>query len=140
MEQQQTIRVASLVKATPEKVWDSFTNPDHIINWNFATDEWQCPKAENDLQQGGKFSYRMEAKDGSMGFDFGGTYTFIVPFEKIEYTLGDGRKVDVLFKKVDDNVTEIIEIFEPEAQSPPELQEQGWQTILNQFKKYTESL
>ena len=140
MQQSETIKVSVVIQAGVDKVWDSFTNPLHIIGWNFASDDWHCPKAENDLQQGGRFSSRMEAKDGSMGFDFGGTYTFIIPFEKIEYILDDGRKISVQFKKIDDNTTEVIEIFEPETQNTKELQEQGWQAILNQFKKYIESL
>lgn len=136
----ETIKVTTTVNGPVEKVWDSFTDPSHITNWNFATDEWHCPKAENNLEQSGKFSYRMEAKDGSQGFDLDGTYTFIVPLEKIEYTLSDGRKVDILFKKVDDNTTEVVEIFEPEMQNPRDMQEQGRQAILNHFKKYTEAL
>ena len=139
MQQSNIIKVAATVKAGLDKVWDNFTNPSHVSGWNFATDDWHCPKTENDLQQGGKFSYRMEAKDGSMGFDFEGTYNFIVPFEKIEYTVADGRKVEVLFKKIDDNTTGVVEFFEPESTNPQELQKQGWQAILNQFKKYTES-
>lgn len=138
--QSKTIKVATTVNAPVEKVWDSFANSSHITNWNFATEEWHCPKAENNLEQGGNFSYRMEAKDGSMGFDLEGVYNFIVPLEKIEYTLTDGRRVDVLFKKVDEGTTEVVEIFEPEPNNPAEMQEQGWQAILNQFKKYTESL
>lgn len=134
-----TIKIVATVNKPVANVWDSFVNPSHIQGWNFATDEWTCPKAENDLQQGGKFNYRMEAKDGSMGFDFAGAYNFIVPFEKIEYTLDDGRKVDVLFKKIDDSTTEVVQIFEPDQQNSQEIQEQGWQAILNQFKKYTES-
>lgn len=140
MQQNKTIKVAVKVSAGPEIVWDCFTNPIHITQWNFANGDWHCPNAENNLEQGGNFLYRMEAKDGSAGFDMKGSYNFIIPFEKIEYTLTDGRKVDVLFKKVDDATTEVIEMFEPDTQNPHKPQQQGWQAILNQFKKYTESL
>lgn len=140
MQQNETIKVSAIVNAGQGDVWNSFTNPAHITGWNFAHQSWQCPKAENDLRQGGRFSYRMQAKDGSAGFDLNGTYTFIVPFEKIEYILEDGRKVIVLFKKIDDATTEVIEVFEPETHNTKKLQEQGWQAILSQFKKYTEAL
>lgn len=138
--QQTKIKVSAIVHAGPETVWDSFTNPAHITSWNFASDGWQCSSATNNLEQGGSFSYRMEAKDGSAGFDFEGVYNFIIPFEKIEFTLGDGRKTEVLFKKIDGSTTEVVEMFEPDNDHPAELQKQGWQAILNQFKKYTELL
>lgn len=95
MEQVPGIRISAVVNSGLKKAWNSFTESRHITNWNFANDEWHCPKAENDIEQGGKFLYRMEAKDGSAGFDFAGTYSFIVPFEKIEYLLEDGRRVEV---------------------------------------------
>ncbi len=138
--QQNKIKVSATIYARPEEVWDSFTNPEHITNWNFENDEWQCSSATNNVEQGGNFSYRMEAKDGSAGFDFEGVYNFIIPFEKIEYTLADGRKIEVLFKKIDESTTEVVEMFEPENSHPVALQQQGWQAILNRFKKYTESL
>lgn len=108
------------------------------MNWNFAGDDWHCPSAEVDLKQGGKFSSRMEAKDGSFGFDFWGIYDEIIPQEKIKYTMGDGRKAVVRFTEVNGNT--LVEIdFEPENMNPEEMQQEGWQAILNHFKEYAES-
>lgn len=120
-----------------DKVWEYWTNPDHIVNWNFATDKWSCPKAENDLKANGRFSWRMEAKDGSMGFDFSGTYIRIAKNELIEKELDDNRKVRIRFVENDGN-TEVIETFEPDENNP-EFQRQGWQAILDNFKKYVET-
>lgn len=119
-------------------MWEMWTNPNHITKWNFATDEWCCPSAENDLKPGGKFSYRMEAKDGSMGFDFNGTYDEIDKPNKILYTLGDDRKTEIVFSSKDGS-TEIKETFEAEGSNPVEMQAAGWQSILNNFKRYVES-
>jgi uncharacterized protein YndB with AHSA1/START domain len=131
-----TITVQSTVNADIKKVWDFWTKKEHIINWNFASDEWHCPSAHNNLAEGGDFSWRMEAKDGSMGFDYKGTYTLINAHERIEFTLDDGRQVAVTFTE-EDGITKIVESFEPDA-NDPELQKLGWQAILNNFKKYTE--
>ena len=125
------------IKSNIKLVWDCFTLPEHIVQWNFASSDWQCPKAENDLKTGGKFSYRMEAKDGSFGFDFWGIYDEIIPYEKIAYTLGDNRKVEILFQ-VEDGKVIVIEDFETEKANSEELQRQGWQAILDNFKKHTE--
>ena len=130
--------VNATIKSPVEKVWEYFTNPEHIVNWNFAHESWHCPKAENNLEIGGEFFYTMAAKDKSVSFVFGGTYTEIIPLQKIEYHIGDGRKVEVYFNKIDENTTEIFERFEPETINPLEMQEQGWQSILNEFKNYTE--
>lgn len=132
------ITVEALVNAPVSKVWESWTNPNDIINWNTASDDWHATKAENDLRIGGKFLSRMEAKDGSFGFDFYGEYENIKTNELIEICLGDGRKVSINFKFVDGK-TKIIETFEAEDTNTIELQEFGWQSILNNFKKYTES-
>lgn len=120
-----------------ERAWDTWTNPKHIVNWNFASDDWQCPSAINDVSEGGKFSWRMEAKDGSMGFDFEGTYTKVVPNELLEYGLGDGRPVIVRFEQKGD-VTVLTETFQGEDTNTLEQQKQGWQCILNNYKLYTE--
>lgn len=132
------ITVNATIIAPIEKVWEHWTNPKHIMQWNNASDDWHTPKAENDLQVGGKFQSRMEAKDGSMGFDFIGVYTIVEPYIHIAYTLEDGRLVDIYFKEKNGS-TEINESFDAENENSVELQQVGWQSILNNFKKYTES-
>ncbi|MDT7829389.1 SRPBCC family protein [Pricia sp. S334] len=132
------ITVEATVKAPVVKVWELWTTPEHIKNWNRASDEWHTTKAENDLRAGGKFVSRMEAKDGSMGFDFGGTYDEVRAKEGITYTLDDGRKVEIVFSS-EGNKTNITETFEPENTNPAEMQREGWQAILDNFKKYAES-
>jgi len=134
-----TITVETNVHAPIEKVWDYFTNSKHIVQWNNASDDWHTPRAENDLRTGGNFLYRMEAKDGSFGFDFGGTYTSVEEHKYIEYTIGDGRKVKVSFNAVSNNQTHITENFEVENTHSLEMQRGGWQNILDNFKKYTEA-
>jgi len=134
-----TLTVQSNINASLEKVWDAWTNPDHITHWNFADASWHCPHAENDLRENGKFSYRMEAKDGSFGFDFKGTYTEVETFNKISFVLDDGRKVNVSFNKKD-GMTQVIETFEAEDSNSLEMQQTGWQMILDNFKNYVESL
>jgi uncharacterized protein YndB with AHSA1/START domain len=131
------ITVTATIDASIETVWNNWTAPEHIVNWNNASDDWHTPKAENDLRIGGKFLSRMEAKDGSFGFDFEGTYDVVETHKTIEYTLPDGRHVSIQFQEKG-NQTEVTETFDPENQNPPELQQQGWQMILNNFKKYTE--
>ncbi|MFV0605137.1 MAG: SRPBCC domain-containing protein [Niabella sp.] len=140
MLQNEPIQICVLVNADIEKAWEAFVSPSHITGWNFASDDWQCPEATNDLCVGGKFSYRMEAKDGSMGFDFGGIYLIAIPLEKIEYKLEDGRNVSVSFEKTGNNQTLVTEVFEAEQINSKELQQAGWQAILNNFKQYTETL
>jgi uncharacterized protein YndB with AHSA1/START domain len=132
------ITVETVVNAPINSVWKKWTNPDDIVKWNNASDDWHTTRAENDLKVGGKFLSRMEAKDGSMGFDFSGTYNTVKPNEIIEYTADDNRKVQVHFFDGDDKTT-IIEVFEAENENPIEMQKLGWQSILNNFKKYTES-
>ena len=133
------ITVEATVNAPVEKVWKSWGEPQHIKNWCAASDDWHAPKAENDLRTGGTFSTRMEAKDGSFGFDFGGVYDDVKKNELIEYTIGDGRKVRVTFSPSGDQ-TKIIETFDAEATNSVEMQRGGWQAILDNFKKYTESI
>lgn len=120
-----------------EKVWELWTHPQHIMNWNFATDTWCCPKAENDLRVGGSFKSRMEARDGSFGFDFEGVYDEVVEHSKISYTMGDGRKVTTRFESIQ-QTTKITTDFDPETTNSIEMQKSGWQSILNNFKKYCE--
>ena len=133
-----TITVENTINAPVEKVWEYWTKPEHITQWSNASDAWHTPRAENDLRTGGSFTSRMEAKDGSMGFDFGGVYDEVKPNEYIEYTLGDGRKVKISFV-ANGNQTKITESFEAENTNPVEMQQGGWQAILDNFKKYTES-
>ena len=132
------LTVENIINAPVEKVWEYWTRPRHITQWNNASDEWHTPRAENDLRAGGSFVSRMEAKDGSMGFDFGGTYDAVKPNEYIEYTIGDGRKVTVSFTAAG-NQTKVVESFEAENMNPLEMQQGGWQAILDNFKKYTEA-
>ncbi len=134
-----TITVAVTINAPIEKVWDSWTAPEHIIQWNNASDDWHTPSATNDLRVGGAFLSRMEAKDGSFGFDFGGIYDAIKTNELIAYTIGDGRKVNISFTR-NGNTTTITETFEAETTHSIEMQQSGWQSILESFKKYTESM
>ncbi len=131
------ITVETLVNAPVDKVWEYWTKPEHITKWNNASEDWHTPHAENDLRAGGKFSSRMEAKDGSFGFDFGGVYDAVNTNEYIEYTIGDGRKVKINFTD-EGGKTKIVESFEPETENPEEMQKGGWQAILNNFKKYVE--
>ena len=133
------IIINTTINAPIHKVWDYFTQPENVLNWNFAHESWECTKATNQLEVGGEFHYWMQAKDKSVGFDFWGTYTEIVFPYKIFSFLGDGRKLEVIFNKIDENTTEIFERFEPEAINSLELQEQGWQNILENFKKFAEA-
>ncbi len=133
-----TITIENTVNATVETVWKFWTSPEHIVKWNSPSDDWHTPHAENDLQVGGKFLSRMEAKDGSFGFDFGGVYTEVKTNEVIAYTLGDDRKVKVVFTNLGDS-TNIVTDFEAESQNSIEMQKSGWQAILDNFKKYTET-
>ncbi len=132
------ITVEAMVNAPVEKVWRNWTKTEHITQWNNASDDWHSPHATNDLRAGGKFSTRMEAKDASMGFDFGGIYDDVKINELIAYTLDDGRKVRIGFLPTS-NETKITETFEAEDMNSIELQKGGWQAILDNFKKYTES-
>lgn len=132
------ITVEASINAPIERVWKHWTTPSDIVKWNNASDDWHTTKASNDLRVGGTFSSRMEAKDGSMGFDFEGVYTSVIPHNIIEYKMSDGRKVKLVFTDSVDTV-EITESFEAESIHPPELQQEGWQAILNNFKSYTET-
>lgn len=134
----QTITVETTVNAPEAKIWQYWTEPEHITKWNNASDDWHTPRAENDLKAGGRFNFRMEARDGSMGFDFQGTYDKVEPNKQIAYTIGDGRKVNITFEP-EGKSTKIVETFEAETTHSVDMQRDGWQAILNNFKKYTES-
>ena len=131
------ITIEADVNAPVEKVWNYWTSPEHIVRWNNASDDWHTPRAENDLVAGGKFSSRMESKDGTMGFDFEGHYTEVEKHKLIAYTLGDGRTVSIQFEDRGGK-TFIRETFEAENTHPADFQKKGWQAILDNFKKYSE--
>lgn len=131
------ITVEATVKAPVTKVWDMWNKPQHITNWCYASDDWHAPHAENDLKIGGKLKTTMAAKDGSMSFDFEGVYTKVQENKLIEYTIADGRNVQVLFTSLG-NETKVVETFEAEDTNPEEMQRSGWQAILDNFKKYVE--
>ncbi len=133
------IKIETTINKNIEKVWDFYTKPEHIVKWNTASEDWHTTKAENDLRPGGTFSSRMEAKDKSEGFDFTGTYTNVIPFEKIQYKMTDDRKVEASFQPKDQSNTHITIEFDPENENSLELQQQGWQAILDNFKKYVEA-
>ena len=137
--EKKVITVTTSVNAPVEKVWESWTKPEHITQWNNASDDWHTPHAEMELREGGRFTSRKEAKDGSMGFDFGGSIDALTNNEYIEYTLDDGRKVKITFTP-EGNSTKVVESFEAEDTNSLEMQKGGWQAILNNFKKYTEGI
>ncbi|GKY88498.1 SRPBCC family protein [Sinisalibacter aestuarii] len=134
----QTIAIDATIDAPLDKVWRCYTDPAHITQWNFAADDWCCPTASNDVRVGGRYAARMEAKDGSFGFDFEATYTEVSEQEKLSYTMEDGRTVTTSFEPAGAG-TRVATIFEAEAQNPVEMQRDGWQAILNNFKKHTET-
>lgn len=132
------ITIEVTVKAPAETAWKLWTTPEDITKWSSASDDWHTTRAENDLRKGGKFVSRMEAKDGSIGFDFTGTYDEVIPKKRIAYTLEDGRKVDIIFED-NGKETRVIQAFEAESENPVEMQREGWQAIMNNFKKYAEN-
>lgn len=138
MENKSPITVETTVKAPVEKVWKYWSEPAHIMNWCSASDDWHAPAATNDLRAGGKFSTTMAAKDGSFSFDFAGIYDQVTDHQYISYSMGDGRTVKITFKG-EGNTTKIVETFDPEEVNTRELQQGGWQAILDNFRKYTEA-
>ncbi|MBK7709833.1 MAG: SRPBCC family protein [Bacteroidales bacterium] len=136
--QKTLITVRATVNAPVETVWKHWTTPESITGWNNASDDWHSPRAVNDLRKDGKFNIRMEARDGSMGFDFEGVYNNVIVNKQIDYTLGDGRKVKITFSEKGKK-TDIIETFEAEKTNSIEMQRTGWQSIMDNFKKFTES-
>jgi uncharacterized protein YndB with AHSA1/START domain len=139
LKEKEWITVESTINAPIEKVWELWTKPEHIIHWNNASKDWHTPKAENDLRVGGKFLFKMEAKDGSFGFEFEGIYTEVKTNELIAYKMEDDRQVKINFTSEGDE-TKITESFETEDINAIDLQRKGWQSLLNNFKKYAEGL
>lgn len=139
MEEQERTRitVTTTVAVSPELAWTYWTEPKHITQWNQASDDWHTPSAKQDLRVGGKFSSRMESRDGKLGFDFWGVYDAVEPYQLLAYTIGDGRKVSVVFEAVQSG-TKLTESFEAESENSVELQRNGWQAILDSFKRYVE--
>ena len=131
------ITIQVTVLADRNKAWSHYTEPAHITQWNFASEDWCCPAASNDLVAGGKFSWRMEAKDGSFGFDFEGVFTEIVPLEKLKYVFMDQREAEISFSDLSEGTLVKI-VFDAENENSLELQQSGWQSILNNFKLHTE--
>ncbi len=133
-----SITVEVIVDAPLSRVWDYYTIPEHVIKWNRASEDWYCPRALNNLSNSGRFVYTMAARDGSMSFDFSGTYTEIVYYERIISQLDDGRRLSIIFQSLGDNKTQVIETFDAEDENTLELQQSGWQAILLNFKSVTE--
>ncbi|WP_258101188.1 SRPBCC domain-containing protein [Marinoscillum pacificum] len=139
MSNKTTLHIEAEIAVPVEKAWEIWTTPEHITKWNQASPDWHCPSATNDLQVGGKFSSTMAAKDGSFSFEFGGVYDTVNTNELIEYTLDDGRTVSVTFEATDKGVL-IKSDFEPEDSNSHDMQQGGWQAILNSYKAYAESI
>ncbi|MEQ9377887.1 MAG: SRPBCC family protein [Imperialibacter sp.] len=133
------ITIEAVVNAPIEKVWTCWNEPEHITQWCHASDDWHAPFAENDPKTGGKFKTTMAAKDGSFSFDFEGVYSLVKKNEQIAYGLADGRQVNITFT-AQGNKTKVVETFDPEKENPIEMQRGGWQAILDNFKKHTESV
>jgi uncharacterized protein YndB with AHSA1/START domain len=131
------IKVTTTINADAKRVWDYYTNPTHIVKWNFADPSWHCPSAENDMKIGGTYKARMEAKDGSFGFDFEAVYEELEIGRSFTYAFGD-RKATVEFVSNNNNQTTVVVTFDPEKENPIEMQKGGWQSILDNFKSYTE--
>jgi uncharacterized protein YndB with AHSA1/START domain len=139
MENFTKITVSTTIDVPIEKVWECFNEPEHVMNWNYASPDWHCPKSTNDLRVGGSFNHTMAAKDGSFSFEFEGKYLEIKPLELIHYDLVDGRNIFVNFEKTGDK-TKVTEIFDAETENSIELQKAGWQAILDNFKTYIEGI
>jgi uncharacterized protein YndB with AHSA1/START domain len=134
------ITVQTTITASVSTVWECWINPEHVTKWNFASDDWHCPKATSELEVNGEFHHIMAAKDGSSEFDFWGKFTQIEIEKQIQIELGDSRKVTILFETKSDQTTLVTEHFEPENQNPLDLQKAGWQAILDNFKQYVETI
>ena len=132
------ITIEAVANRARSDVWKMFNAPEHITQWNFASDDWCCPRAENDLRAGGRLCYRMEAKDGSVGFDFEAIYDQVAHERRLKYTLTDGRKVETSFEDLDGK-TRVRTVFDPDSENPVEMQRMGWQAILDNFKNHAES-
>lgn len=136
--EKKSITVATTINAPVKKVWEFWSEPKHIIQWNQASEDWHSPHAENDLRVDGKFKTTMAAKDGSFGFDFEGVYSEVEKFKKIAYSMSDGRKVAIAFSQ-EGNKTKVVETFDAEETNSHDMQKQGWQAILDSFKRHTEA-
>jgi uncharacterized protein YndB with AHSA1/START domain len=134
-----TITVSTTISAPLDKVWQSWVLPDQITGWNAASDDWHCPSATNDLRVGGSFCYKMAARDGSFSFDFEGTYTEVIAHEKIAYKILDSRDVEITFIETSEGII-VTESFEAESTHSVEMQQSGWQAILERFKKHVEAV
>jgi len=132
------LTVTVTVNVPIRRAWHFFTHPNHIVRWNGASEDWHCPQASNDLKVGGRFNYRMEARDASFAFDFEGTYTAVEAQKFIAYVMDDDRRVEISFEAKGDT-TLVSEQFEAETMNPAEMQLAGWQAILDNFKQHTES-
>ncbi len=132
------ITVSAFVNRPVAHVWKCWTDPAHIVQWNAASDDWHCPRATNDLRTGGAFSSTMAARDGSFSFDFEGVYDEVQPHKLIAYTMADGRSCEVLFAS-EDGGTRIVESFDAETENSVEMQQGGWQAILDRFKAHAET-
>ncbi|WP_437918303.1 SRPBCC family protein [Sphingobacterium sp. LRF_L2] len=135
----EAIQIKATINNRVETVWNAYNSAEDIMQWNQASDDWHCTQSINDLRVGGKFKNRMEAKDGSFGFDFEGIYTGIIPFKRISYNIPDGRSVNITFTSRGTQ-TEVKTSFDPEHENPIEMQRDGWQAILNNFKNYVERI
>lgn len=133
------VTISAEISAPIERVWEYWNGPEHVVKWKAASDDWHCPRAQNDLRPGGRFVFSMAARDGSAAFDFSGTYIDVVPGERIVSQLDDGRMTHTTFKAVGPSVTRVEETFEAEMENPPEMQRAGWQAILDNFKRVVES-
>ncbi len=131
------ITIQASINADINTVWNKYTDPNQIIHWNFASDDWCCPSASNNLKVGGKYIARMEAKDGSFGFDFEAIYDEIEPLSKLKYSFSDAREIEIYFESKNDS-TDIKIIFDAENENPLDMQREGWQAILNNFKSHAE--
>jgi uncharacterized protein YndB with AHSA1/START domain len=129
------ITVETIANTTPDRAWEAYNTPTDIVQWNSAQDDWHTTRSTVDLREGGTYSSRMEAKDGSMGFDFEGTYTRVVPGERIEYRMADGREVEVTFTRAPGGVRVQV-TFDAESENPAEMQRQGWQAILDNYARH----
>lgn len=134
----QKININARIRTPIATSWERWTNPDHITQWNFATPAWHCPRATNELQPGGRYYARMEARDGSVGFDFEGVYDVVTDYQHLRYTLANGRQVDTRFAEAD-GATIISLSVDAESENPIDMQREGWQAILDNFKSYAEN-
>ena len=135
----QKITVTAVLSTDLKTAWDAYTAPEHIVQWNFASDDWHCPRATNDIRVGGTLNSRMEAKDGSMGFDFEAVYSDVIVHEVLGFDFSDGRHIETRFV-AENGATRVTTCFDAETQNPLEMQQQGWQAILDNYKRHAETI